>query len=167
MSNDLFEDWLAITTLTHGYCRAIDFSDGELMASVLADEAVGVFGGREVAGRQAILDFFAGIESARVAQHYVTNHEIEIDPGSGTGSCSAYLWVQHVVTRPDGSTFLAPQGGVYQFGVLRTEAGWRLTRIQLSGVWADPANAEMFRLAGIGGPSPGPPPAGSTDSAGA
>ncbi len=156
MTAPSFDDWLAITTLTHGYCRAIDFSEWDLMASVLDEEAVGVFGPREVVGRQSILDFFAGIESARVAQHYVTNHEVAIDSEAGTGTCSAYLWVQHAVTRPDATTFLAPQGGVYSFEVRHTDEGWRLSRIQLTGVWADANNAEMFRLAG----GPPPPPAG-------
>jgi hypothetical protein len=91
--------------------------------------------------------------------HLLANHCVDVDGDEAT--CTAYCLVQHYYPEPSGSCTWT-LGGHYEFGLRRTEDGWRIGLVVLSRLWAtgnrhllDRASAPD-RADGRAGRGPGP-----------
>lgn len=126
------EDRLAITDLTVAYCWAIDGHRWDDLERVFTPDAHAELG-RSCDGIVAIK---GRIEEALGplddSQHIVTNHEVRVEGDAGT--CRCYFHAQHVRdSASGGSNFIV--AGRYEDDVVRTPAGWRITRRVLTVMW--------------------------------
>ena len=124
-------DRLAITDLIHGYCLHFDNNEPEAVAGLFTADATVDYGPESatIVGSAAIAETIAvGLERTFAAtSHHVSNIQITFDgPDSAESVTYLYAWHRYVDGSPDGELW-----GRYRHGFVRTEDGWRISRLLL------------------------------------
>lgn len=135
-------DRQAIVDLTVAYCWALDTRDWNALDEVFTPDATADLA-RDVAGVDAIKARVAeALEPLDASQHLVATHQVTIDGDRAT--CRCYLQAQHVKHGVDGGpNFIV--AGRYEDELVRTSAGWRISRRTLVRTWTDGNPAVMAR----------------------
>jgi hypothetical protein len=124
-------DRQAITDLIHAYCHHFDRNEPDEVAALFSadakidygPEAAPIFGADAIAPTIAI-----GLERTFAAtSHHVSNIRITFE-GADVASSVTYLyaWHRYVDGSPDGELW-----GRYLHSFVRTDAGWRISRLVL------------------------------------
>jgi hypothetical protein len=116
-------DRIEITELLSRYHHAIDGRDWDALSAVFVEDAVADYMGLVVEGRDAIVTWLSAALGDRELTHFMANHIFDIDGDSATSR--SYL--QDL----DLQTGLAFGAGIYEGQHTRTDAGWRIRRLQL------------------------------------
>jgi len=124
-------DRVAITDLIHGYCVHFDNNEPEAVAALFTEDATVDYGPESatIVGSAAIAETITiGLERTFAAtSHHVSNIQITFDgPDRAESVTYVYAWHRYVDGSPDGELW-----GRYRHGFARTEAGWRISRLQL------------------------------------
>ncbi|MEV6133702.1 nuclear transport factor 2 family protein [Streptomyces violaceusniger] len=128
-------DKSAITEMVYTVAHAMDARDWDLFATCYAPEAEGDYVNANVAGREAIIaGTKAFLEPIDATQHLVGNLRVTVDGDIAT--TYATFIAQHVRAEATGSGQYI-LGGTYTDTLRRTEAGWKITRRQIRGVWSN------------------------------
>jgi 3-phenylpropionate/cinnamic acid dioxygenase small subunit len=147
-------DRAAIADLLNGYAYGIDRRDWSLYRSVFTDEiwvdlAWGGVNARMPAN-DWVLSSSKPLGSCDATQHRMTNIDITIDGDRGV--LRAQMTARHVLEM-DGATEAQTVGGYYEHDVVRTEAGWRISKLRLVIMWEEGDRA-LFERAMARGPRP-------------
>jgi hypothetical protein len=136
------EDRVEIVELTHRYCWAIDDQDWDALRDVFTGDA-SAFLGVDCADVDAIVAQCRGFLSTLDASHHlVANHVVDVEGDRAT--CRCYFQAQHTVRGlAGGDNWLL--GGRYLDRLRATDAGWRIERRDLVGVWSDGNPAILAR----------------------
>lgn len=130
----VLEDERAIERLKFAYTEALDSGyDRDAIAAVFTAEARWVADGfGEFAGREAILDFFAGLSRSVVrARHYATSPRIDL---AADGQSAAARWnllcLSTVKAREDpGAELNVVEAGGYHDRLVKVEGRWLFVEI--------------------------------------
>ena len=130
-ATDELHDRQAIVDLTVAYCWALDTRDWDRLDEVFLPDASAELGGSFV-GLEAIkARVRSALEPLTVSQHMIGTHDVRVDGDRATSRC--YLHAQHV-RRLDGERqFIV--AGRYEDELVRTPAGWRISRRDLVVLW--------------------------------
>ena len=127
------DDVAAIVAVTHAYCWALDTHAWDDLGDVFAADATAELGG-EYAGVDAIVERVSSVLlRLRASQHMVSTHQVALDGDAAT--CRCYLHAQHV-REIDGREAQFIVGGRYDDELVRSPAGWRITRRVLTVIWS-------------------------------
>lgn len=158
-------DRTAIVDVTHRMARCFDQLDWVGLEGCFCDEIAvryeHVVGDDLVtASAAAFVEAWRGAMSGLEAtQHLLTTHRVDVAGDEAT--CTAYCLVQHYYPDPSGSCVWT-LGGHYDFGFVRTDDGWLIDTLELTGVWA---HGNRFLLARAAAHSPDVPPRGGDANA--
>ena len=127
-------DKSAITEMVYTVAHAMDARDWDLFATCYAPEAEGDYVNAYVTGREAIIaGTKAFLEPLDATQHLVGNLRVTVDGDIAT--TNATFIAQHVRAEATGSGQHII-GGTYTDTLRRTDAGWKITRRQIRGIWS-------------------------------
>ena len=132
------EDRLEIEDLLTRYCQAIDGKDWALLDTIFTPDAhVDYTSSGGVQGPYPeVRAWLAGVlPNFPTSQHLVTNKDIRIDGDRATSS--AYFYNPMGRGQPDGGVKLFFVGGWYVDELVRTAAGWRISRRIERQSWVD------------------------------
>lgn len=129
-------DRAEILELGSRYGRALDSQDWDLMRSVFAEDAQADFGlGQAFEGIDNIMHACRSIMgSLDHTQHFFGNHEIEIDGDQARGR---HRFIGSAFLRTDVGGPTLSEFGEYVDEYVRTDAGWRISRLELSVSWIE------------------------------
>lgn len=135
------DDCTAIVDATVRYCWALDDRDWAALDDVFHPSATACLGVTDCEDRASIVARCrAVLEPLDASHHMVSNHVVEVDGDVATSRC--YLQAQHTRRGAEGGdNWLL--GGRYLDVLVRTDAGWRITRRDLVTVWTD-GNPRVF-----------------------
>jgi ketosteroid isomerase-like protein len=136
-------DYELIRELTARYAGAIDAKDYAAIAACFAPDARVVYAGysEELQGEDAILAHMRhALGPMDVTQHLFANFIIDIEGDTAAMTCD--ILAQHL---HGGESFLA--GGKYETGLVKSNEGWKFTRISARTVWSS-GNRDMLPKAG-------------------
>lgn len=138
-------DRLAIHDLQVEYTRALDANEFDRLANVFtADATVDIEGRGEFQGLDAISGVCSrSLSPLTASQHLVANHWADIDGDTATAGC--YFQAQHRIEGADGGPNYIV-AGAYSDRLVRTDAGWRITRRTLRRWWTAGNDAVLPRL---------------------
>jgi len=124
-------DRVAIADLIHAYCFHFDNNEPEAVAALFTADATVDYGPESatIVGSAAIADTIAvGLERTFAAtSHHVSNIRIAFDgPDRAESVTYLYAWHRYVDGSPDGELW-----GRYRHAFVRTEDGWRISRLLL------------------------------------
>ena len=124
-------DRVAIADLIHAYCFHFDNNEPEAVAALFTADATVDYGPESatIVGSAAIADTIAvGLERTFAAtSHHVSNIRIAFDrPDRAESVTYLYAWHRYVDGSPDGELW-----GRYRHVFVRTEDGWRISRLLL------------------------------------
>jgi SnoaL-like domain len=134
MTDDQLRDKYEIEQLLIKYGRACDSLDRDLFRSLFTEDAhidfvssIGVEGSRDeiaewLCTALGMMDFI---------QHYITNIESEITGDTATARAMFYTPLR----LPD-FTELSYTGGYYHLSLVRTDSGWRISRLREEAIWS-------------------------------
>jgi hypothetical protein len=131
-------DRVAITDLISRLGLWLDEKRFDEARSVLTEDVTVSTPGGSSEGVDAVADQARRNHEVDRTHHVITNVLVELDGDRATAGANL------VVTFADGPDSLRTHGERYRFEALRTPAGWRLARIQVTPVWttgAIPARA--------------------------
>ena len=74
------------------------------------------------------------VSGFEATHHLLTNHRVDVDDDEAV--CTAYFQAQHFYPEKRGDS-LWTLGGHYRFGLGRTEDGWQIEELIMTGLWAD------------------------------
>lgn len=131
---ELLADRQAIVDLTVLYCWSIDHHEFERLREVFLPDAIAKLGD-ERSGIDSIIERIStALTPLDGSQHIVANHQIHVDGDKAT--CRCYFQAQHVHRGVDGgSNYII--AGQYEDELVRTTAGWRISRRVLVPTWSD------------------------------
>lgn len=136
------------------FATAVDTIDMALYRSAFADECeydLSAFNGQAPVTVKAA-DWAAGIEpflrGFDTTQHVLSNFVFDI--GGDRATVTAYVQAEHFLVNDQGDDSVT-LGGHYEFGLVRTPAGWRIDRFKLTATWHR-GNQGLYALAGSGKP---------------
>ncbi|MBS1677621.1 MAG: nuclear transport factor 2 family protein [Actinobacteria bacterium] len=124
-----------IADLLSRYCLIPDRGQYETATDVFTEDVVAVYPHATIDGREALVEsgrgFFGRFERL---QHVTANELVEVD--GDTGTVRANLIATHVLdaSRPD---VFFRVGGIYEFDLVRTVSGWRISRLEQRQVWTE------------------------------
>lgn len=130
-----------------------DQREWEALKSVFADQVrldyTSLNGGEPVVLSPAqIVDGWSRVLGGFDAtQHLVTNHLVTAE--GDTAVCTASFQATHRLANPFGAP-LWTLGGTYQFDLIRTGGGWRISGVVMTATWAD-GNRDLMGLAAAAG----------------
>jgi hypothetical protein len=150
------QDRSEITDLVSRLGACLDGGHFDDMRSLLAEEATAQTPGGTSEGRDAVIAQAMRNHDPRWGyEHVITNVLVDLDGDRGTVRANVVLYAAPAgTTAPDRATeppnpidpagatppLLAPKvtfilGGVYRFDVVRTDQGWRFSRVATTSVW--------------------------------
>lgn len=137
----LLEDKDELNTLLNRYCNtADDHKWDEYAATFTPDGVLGFENWGEIVGREKISAAAGGAENRfQGLQHSMTNMQFTINEDTASARC--YLWFAATMDTTKPHEYHA-FGGHYRFQFKRTSEGWRISRMQLSKVWAQNEDTE-------------------------
>ncbi|MFD9004728.1 nuclear transport factor 2 family protein [Streptomyces sp. NPDC059582] len=118
----------------------VDLRQWDTLPAVLAEKVAldytSLFGGEPVVRTRAqvIADWSAGLGHLRATQHLIGNQIAEVHGDSAR--LTAHFQAMHLLPNPYGSATWT-LGGRYRFDLTRTGAGWRITGVVMTALWAD------------------------------
>lgn len=128
-------DRALISDLMVRFARALDERDWDAYADTYVEDGVLAIGDfMEMAGREKIKAMTAGdrgIGGYSGAWHLSSNHSITID--GDTATLHSYLLGVHMLSSDTRDH--ADGAGWYDCELIRTDAGWRFTRVRIHEVW--------------------------------
>lgn len=135
----VLKDRAALSDILHNYAAGVDLRDWKLFRSCFTDDLEADFTGvlpgnvchgadKWVAAAQRL------IEPLAATQHIITNHVHVID--GDTAKSRSYLQAQHMLLNPDGSERHYLLGGYYQYAMVRTGEGWKISKYSLTKTWS-------------------------------
>lgn len=129
-------DRAEILELCSRYARGLDSKDWDLMRSVFTKDASADFGlGKPFEGIDDILHACRSImENLDHTQHFLGNHEIEINGDRGRGRHKV-LGAAFLRTDIGGPSMC--EYGEYVDEYIRTSDGWRISRLEFTASWCD------------------------------
>ncbi len=147
-------DRAAISDVVYAYATGLDRGDWPLFRSIFMDtiemdfRSVGLRSGTYEAERW-VADakrLFAGFETT---QHTSTNHVFDLRGDEAT--CISNMQAEHFIKRESEDEFDDGAnrwtiGGYYENELIRTEDGWKLSRVTLNVTWQT-GNADVSRIA--------------------
>lgn len=125
-----------IVDLAVRYCTAMDTRDWSLLDRCFVSDAVVHYAGfEELQGLPALVGFLDGVLGPLDAtQHIATNFVVEVE--GDTARLTSYLQAQHVRKgTPGGDNFVF--AGTYRDLLVKTAAGWLITRRELEATWTE------------------------------
>lgn len=128
---------------------SFDAREWATVRSLLADEVEvehpSLTGGEtETLGADALVEGWrAALSGYDATQHAVTNHRLSVY-GNGA-ACSAHVVAEHYLLNYQGSDSWTLRGR-YDYGLSRTECGWKVDSARLAVLWAE-GNQLLPRLA--------------------
>jgi hypothetical protein len=136
-----------------------DRRDWDALPTVFADEVdldyTSLTGGEpaRLKATDIVAGWRAGLGGLDATQHLVSNHLVDSDSDNGGDSdgngdravVTAQFQAVHVLANPHGAPTWT-LGGHYRFGVVRTEAGWRIDAVTMTTTWAT-GNQQIMTLA--------------------
>ena len=140
--SDSLEDRQAVVDVTIAYCWALDTRDWDALDEVFLADATASLGS-ELIGLEAIKERVTdALKPLDHSQHVVSNHQVRVDGDVATSRC--YFVAQHTVAGTEGGpNFIV--AGRYEDALLRTAAGWRIRRRELSVTWTDGNPKVLYR----------------------
>jgi hypothetical protein len=128
-------DRLEVSDAITRYAFALDQADWEALGAVFADEvrleAPHVDVASPAISRQEFVELarqtVGGFEATH---HLIPNHLVEVD--GDTAICRAYAHAWHTVPTAPGVADYCLVRGFYEFGLVRTNDGWRINRMVIS-----------------------------------
>jgi 3-phenylpropionate/cinnamic acid dioxygenase small subunit len=133
-------DHAQIMDLMHRYATAVDSKDWTTLRSLFTDKV-----GAEMVGLEAQLGIPAdttadrwidvisrGLSRYSVTQHSMSNHRIELR--GDRALCTTYVVARHHLKDDDGPSIYSV-GGYYSNEMVRTPAGWKISKWKLVGTW--------------------------------
>jgi hypothetical protein len=137
------QDRWEISDLLARYCLAADTRELSLLDDVLTPDVECVYQTGRAAGREEVKAFMAAVLSRLTAtQHNLTTSVVTDTPGGAAGT--TYLVVQHTLAGAEGGDTYA-MGATYRDRFVRTPAGWRISRRELTGSWRSGNPAVLAR----------------------
>ena len=133
---DAWADRQAVVDVCITYALALDSRDWTLLRTCFTPDAVAEYEGLgEKRGMDAIEETCRGaLEPLKASQHFLGNHLVSIQGDEATSTC--YLQAQHVKKGlPGGELYTV--AGRYDDDLVRTPAGWRISRRRLTVAWTD------------------------------
>jgi hypothetical protein len=135
----------ALAELLDRYAWACDSRDWDLLRSCFADECYADYhlpDGRGLTSPDAVAGFLTELFRPLTAtQHFISNQRARLNGGRASGSC--YVLAQHVRKGAEGgSRYL--MGAMYHDEFTQTPDGWRISRHEGEGVWAEGNRAVLF-----------------------
>lgn len=129
-------DRYEIQALMTAYTRAVDTSAWDDLDAVFAADAVLDYGsaGGPVGPLAEAKPFIRNLEGFTRWQHMLGQMAIELH--GDTAAATTYMYNPMTAARPDGSEQLWEVGGYYHLEAVRTDAGWRLTRLVDDLIWS-------------------------------
>jgi hypothetical protein len=125
------------------YCRGVDRSDPELIASAIHPDAQVDTGAGEVLGSDAPRRFGTSGESRGISSqvHFIGNELVEVD--GDVAFSEAYLLSYMTFTR-DGATLTRVRGGRYLDRWERRDGAWKVARRVVADDWSriDPVTGD-------------------------
>jgi len=122
------------------YTRAVDTSSWERLDEVFAEGAVLDYSspGGPIGSLEEARPFIRNLEGFKRWQHMLGQMDIAYDPTSDADRASGttYFFNPMTADRPDGSEQLYEVGGYYHFEAVRTDRGWRLSKLVDDIVWS-------------------------------
>jgi len=140
----------AVMQLSRTYAMGIDMRDWGLYRSAFADELEADFtswsGGepRVLTGDQWVAGVRGGLSGFQATQHMIVPYTVTFS-GPDEATSVAYMYAQHFLPNDKGDNWLWI-GGHYTNRAVRTAAGWRFNRVQLTVTWTT-GNRHIFDLA--------------------
>ncbi|GAB92669.1 nuclear transport factor 2 family protein [Gordonia rhizosphera] len=134
MNIQQIRDELEIAALLRTYARGVDSRDWALWRSVFTENAVVDYTSAPhgfAGGRDEVADWLAeNFGVLPMSQHYITNIDAEID-GDSAKVCAMFYNPMQL----PGVKGLSFCGGYYHHDLVRTESGWRSSRMVEENVW--------------------------------
>ncbi len=125
-------DFLAIQALAYRYARAADRRDYSAFNNIFTEDAVLAMPGREILGREAIVQAMTALEQFKRTLHMMHNILVEFE--GATASAEIYCIASHIYDREDGE-YKQDWGIRYLDSLIETPEGWRITRRELIREW--------------------------------
>ena len=128
------QDRVDIQEILYGYCRNADLLNAEGMTAHFSEDCVAAYVpasmGAAIHGRRTLIGFLRGyLPNTLSSSHHMTNVELIFDtPDSVTAHAYMYSWERF---KGFPATADCHRWGRYEFRLLRTAAGWRVSRLQL------------------------------------
>jgi hypothetical protein len=143
-------DRAAISDLVNAYATAVDTRDWGLFRTLFTDRvfidmrSLDPTRYKEISAAE-LLDLAKPLANFDATQHLSSNHRHAIDGDQAT--CVAYMHASHFLKR-DGGDFYCVLTGYYTYSLVRTAAGWKISKyaLQVTGQHGDP---RVFAWAGI------------------
>jgi hypothetical protein len=121
-------DRLEITDLVSRLGRWLDRAGDDAPERVLAPDVTVRTPGGEARGIERVVAQAQRNHAVDATQHVITDVVVDVDGDRAAASANL------VVTFVDGAS-LRTLGERYRFGAARTNAGWRLSRIEVDRIW--------------------------------
>lgn len=129
-----------ITDLMTAYTRAVDTSAWDALDDVFAEDAVLDYtsAGGPIAPLEVARPFIRNVEGFGRWQHMLGQFALDFDPAKDPDHASGttYFFNPMTAPRPDGTDQLFEVGGYYHFEAVRTDDGWRLSKLVDDIVWS-------------------------------
>jgi hypothetical protein len=138
------EDRAALDDLVKRYALGCDGKDREVLLSVFASNAQAKYASDEaLQGAEAIVDWISMMTASSVwQQHLISPYSFEID--GDQASVIAYLVShQNFDTDPNVTTMMSSR---YALQCVRTDAGWRISDLNLRVGWIESRTADQEQL---------------------
>ena len=128
------DDRQAVIDLTIAYTWAIDAHNWDALRSIFLPDATALLGDERVGIDSIIERISSALGPLDDSQHLIGNHQVRLD--GDTATCRCYLQAQHVRRAAEGGpNFIV--AGRYEDAMVRTAAGWRISRRVLVVTWTD------------------------------
>jgi hypothetical protein len=130
-------DKAEIADVMHRYATGLDARDWELYRNVFTD----VFENYTATGEWERVTADDWVERWRpvfegydATQHFMGNHRYDLRGDEAT--CTTYVRARHVIVENDEVRY-HELGGYYTCELVRTSAGWKMSRRRLTATWRD------------------------------
>lgn len=126
-------DRLEVSDVLVRYCTALDTHDPDLLESCFSTDAVLEYDAAPAATPAEFAERAKRLRSLAATQHILANIAVDLDGDRATST--AYVLAMQARGPAEGRETLLT-GGSYADRLVRTSAGWRITRRRFTSLWA-------------------------------